>query len=243
MVWGHPGRRPGCGSVELVGPVRVAVVPPPELAATIRRRRLALGLSQAQLGRLVGRSSSAVAGWEAGRASPGDDETMDALAEVLGLDDPAEEPAIDGSWAASETTPREPIGVVPASQSDMSTTDATAAVIDPAPQSTKPTAEALVSGRATPSNGRVAVPAAPSISTVVVAPNRRVAARVAKRAGGSATVGIVESVRTDVDPIYRSRAIVTAAVLVACFVVFGWAFTRAAGELGAILEVVFAPFR
>jgi len=168
---------------------------------------------------------------------------MDALAEVLGLDDPAEEPALDGSWAVPETTPREPIGAVPASQSDMSTTDATAAVIDPAPQSTKPTAEALVSGRAAPSNGRVAVPAASSISTVVVAPNRRVAARVAKRAGGSATVGIVESVRTDVDPIYRSRAIVTAAVLVACFVVFGWAFTRAAGALGAILEVVFAPFR
>jgi len=45
-----------------------------------------MGLSQAKLGDLVGRSASTVRGWESDSATPGDPDVLDALAAVLGLD-------------------------------------------------------------------------------------------------------------------------------------------------------------
>lgn len=60
---------------------------PDSFSELIRARRHAAGFTQAELGRLVGRSASAVAGWERGQSLPGERETLEALAAALGITD------------------------------------------------------------------------------------------------------------------------------------------------------------
>ncbi|MDF1595773.1 MAG: helix-turn-helix domain-containing protein [Acidimicrobiia bacterium] len=55
------------------------------LGDLIQRQRAALGLTQARLAELVGRSPSAVRSWERDRGVPGDQAAMAALTAVLGL--------------------------------------------------------------------------------------------------------------------------------------------------------------
>jgi transcriptional regulator with XRE-family HTH domain len=55
--------------------------------ALVRHRRVVLGMSQAGLADLVGRSASAVRSWERGSSTPTDDGVVRSLAAVLGLDE------------------------------------------------------------------------------------------------------------------------------------------------------------
>lgn len=57
------------------------------LARLIKRRRDALGFSQARLGELVGRSASTIRNWERGNSTPSERSDAIALAAVLGLDE------------------------------------------------------------------------------------------------------------------------------------------------------------
>jgi transcriptional regulator with XRE-family HTH domain len=72
-----------CGDAPLRLPRRGRWAPE-DVPDGIRTLRVAAGLSRAALGRAVGRSGQAVAGWEAGRARP-DEVTSRRLEEVLGL--------------------------------------------------------------------------------------------------------------------------------------------------------------
>lgn len=56
-------------------------------ARLIKRRRDALGFSQARLGELVGRSASTIRNWERGNSTPSERSDAVALAAVLGLDE------------------------------------------------------------------------------------------------------------------------------------------------------------
>jgi transcriptional regulator with XRE-family HTH domain len=56
-------------------------------ARLIKRRRDALGFSQARLGELVGRSASTIRNWERGTSTPSERSDAVALAAVLGLDE------------------------------------------------------------------------------------------------------------------------------------------------------------
>ena len=58
-----------------------------EFARAIRRRRDILGLSQARLGVLVGRSASTIRNWERGRSLPSTQADVRTLAAVLGVDE------------------------------------------------------------------------------------------------------------------------------------------------------------
>lgn len=80
-------------------------------------------------------------------------------------------------------------------------------------------------------------------TTVVVAKSRRAASRLAGRLGRPAAVATVQPVRTDVDPMYRVRAIATAVGVVVLGGVFLWAVGHLAEELGAILDGFLAPWR
>ncbi|MGH8936123.1 MAG: helix-turn-helix domain-containing protein [Acidimicrobiia bacterium] len=62
-----------------------AMSSPGSFGELIRERREAAGLSQAGLGKLVGRSASAVRNWERGQSLPGEPQVMSALATALGI--------------------------------------------------------------------------------------------------------------------------------------------------------------
>ena len=55
--------------------------------ALVRHRRVELGMSQAGLADLVGRSASAIRSWERGSSTPTDDGVVRSLAAILGLDE------------------------------------------------------------------------------------------------------------------------------------------------------------
>lgn len=57
------------------------------LGRLIRKRRDALGLSQARLGELVGRSATTIRNWERGNSTPSERTDAVALAAILGLDE------------------------------------------------------------------------------------------------------------------------------------------------------------
>ena len=54
---------------------------------TVRYRRTKLGLSQAQLGELVGRSPSTVRSWERDKSAPNETGVLHALSAILGIDE------------------------------------------------------------------------------------------------------------------------------------------------------------
>lgn len=61
-------------------------MPERSFGRTIRYRRTKMGLSQAKLGELVGRSASTIRSWERDTTLPNDDAVIDALSAVLGID-------------------------------------------------------------------------------------------------------------------------------------------------------------
>lgn len=62
-------------------------MPERSFGRTIRYRRNKLGLSQAKLGELVGRSATAVRAWERDKNYPSDTTVITALSAVLGVDE------------------------------------------------------------------------------------------------------------------------------------------------------------
>lgn len=70
----------------------------------VRYRRTKLGLSQAKLGELVGRSTATIRSWERDKSRPNDERVLSALAAILGIDErqlfdkaEVEQPAIETS--------------------------------------------------------------------------------------------------------------------------------------------------
>ena len=61
-------------------------MPERSFGRTIRYRRTKLGLSQAKLGELVGRSAGTIRAWEMETAVPNDEGVVTALSAVLGID-------------------------------------------------------------------------------------------------------------------------------------------------------------
>jgi transcriptional regulator with XRE-family HTH domain len=61
-------------------------MPPRSFGRTIRYRRTKLGLSQAKLGELVGRSATTIRAWERDSSLPADGSVVTALAAVLDVD-------------------------------------------------------------------------------------------------------------------------------------------------------------
>lgn len=61
-------------------------MPERSFGRTVRYRRTKLGLSQAKLGELVGRSSSTIRSWERDKSTPTEPAVLQALAAVLGVE-------------------------------------------------------------------------------------------------------------------------------------------------------------
>lgn len=62
-------------------------MPERSFGRTVRYRRTKLGLSQAKLGELVGRSATTVRSWERDQSHPNDTNVLTALAAILGVDE------------------------------------------------------------------------------------------------------------------------------------------------------------
>ena len=63
------------------------MAPDTSFGGLVKERRVALGMSQAGLADLVGRSASAVRSWERGSSTPTDESVVRSLAAVLGIDE------------------------------------------------------------------------------------------------------------------------------------------------------------
>lgn len=62
-------------------------MPERSFGRTVRYRRTKLGLSQAKLGDLVGRSAATVRSWEADKSTPTDAKVVSTLSAILGVDE------------------------------------------------------------------------------------------------------------------------------------------------------------
>ena len=62
-------------------------MPERSFGRTVRYRRTKLGLSQAKLAELVGRSTATVRAWERDKSRPNDPKVLEALAAILGVDE------------------------------------------------------------------------------------------------------------------------------------------------------------
>lgn len=63
------------------------VMPERSFGRTVRYRRTKLGLSQAKLAELVGRSTPTIRSWERDKSRPNDPKVLSALAAILGVDE------------------------------------------------------------------------------------------------------------------------------------------------------------
>lgn len=63
------------------------LMPERSFGRTVRYRRTKLGLSQAKLGELVGRSTATIRAWERDKSRPNDQQVLSALAAILGVDE------------------------------------------------------------------------------------------------------------------------------------------------------------
>lgn len=62
-------------------------MPERSFGRTVRYRRTKLGLSQAKLGELVGRSASTIRSWERDKSHPNETKVLTALSAILGVDE------------------------------------------------------------------------------------------------------------------------------------------------------------
>ena len=98
-------------------------MPERSFGRTVRYRRTKLGLSQAKLGELVGRSTATIRSWERDKSRPNDPKVLSALAAILGIDErhlfekaEVEQPVVEETSTVEEALAtldpalREPVG-------------------------------------------------------------------------------------------------------------------------------------
>lgn len=81
----HPSAR--CLGNRWRGIYALILMPERSFGRTVRYRRTQLGLSQAKLAELVGRSTPTIRSWERDKSRPNDPQVLSALAAILGVDE------------------------------------------------------------------------------------------------------------------------------------------------------------
>ena len=216
------------------------------LGELIRRQRAALDLTQARLAELVGRSPSTVRSWERDRSHPADEASLAALAAVLGLTDeevagasggqpaPAAEergvklPLLEEDWRS------DPPGIDPEEAEPETVLDAPAEESETPDEPSDPSVEAEappITESRTPLDSRQPEPVEPlrTTSPSTAAEKTEIATGVEAPVSAVLVRPRVPSYLDDPRELrtYRSRAIMTAILLVLMFIVLSWAFTEA----------------
>lgn len=210
-------------------------MPERSFGRTVRYRRTKIGLSQAKLGDLVGRSASTVRSWERDASTPSDSEVIDALAAVLAIDprilyekagmavpDVESSPTVEQALASlrpetavesPEETPDDALGAVPEPVA------VARAVTDPVV--TEPPPRPTLPPKPTPAPYQPPEPAFRSPrDRLVINP---------------ATPPLTEPSYIEDDSqkqLYRVRNLATVVLLVALVIVLIWAAANAFGALG-----------
>lgn len=205
----------------------------PSLGELISSQRAALGLTQARLAELVGRSPSTIRSWERDRTAPADQAAVAALAAVLGLSEDEMAAAILGR--AESPAPPQPAPVeqeVP--QITEADEEATAESQPEAPSGgTHRAKDDVVDG----SSPRVAGPdktraaAAPTVLSEVAPPRSEAAGAVSRLPRVPSYLDDPGEVRT-----YRVRTVLTAVLMILILIVLLWAFGEARESFGLIFD-------
>lgn len=208
----------------------------PSLGELISSQRAALGLTQARLAELVGRSPSTIRSWERDRTAPADRASVAALAAVLGLTEDEMAAAILGP----SEPPAAPPTPVPVDQDESAVPGD-----DAGPAGGNERAVALEAGHSggkesidssslrTPAaawDGSEAA-AAPTVLSEVSPAREETAGAVARLPRIPSYLDNPEEVRT-----YRVRAVLTAALMILILIVLIWAFREAREAFGLIFD-------
>lgn len=196
-------------------------------ARLIKKRRDTLGLSQARLGELVGRSASTIRNWERGASTPAERADAVALAAVLGLEE--SEVLTHAGFEAAEIEEHPTMDQAYASLAQYRVKSATADS-EVEPPVTPATAAETEDEPEDPFEPE------PSEETEAVEV-RRAAPPTVLEAAGSGEPSYLED--PDERQKYRMRAIITAAIVVFLLIVLLWAFRRTTDSLGALWDDFF----
>lgn len=206
-------------------------MPERSFGRTIRYRRTKMGLSQAKLGELVGRSSSTVRSWERDNSVPSDKAVLDALAAVLAIDsrmlygkagfeapETGENPTVEQALASLQpeqsdtgSDPTDEISVEEEDeQSSVHGPDGEGQLLEAAARHMSSESQRLMHSPPTPPPGYVA----PRDPLIYMAPSPRV---------------VEPSYVEDADQLqtYRIRNLATVVLIVALIVVLVWAGSNA----------------
>lgn len=240
------------------------VMPERSFGRTVRYRRNKLGLSQAKLAELVGRSTATIRAWERDKSRPTDPKVVSTLAAILGIDERQlfERAEVDPPMVA-ETSPTVEqalatlsVETAPAPESDDVDIDVDLSDVDepapiPVPVSVEQYRLDLVAMDDGAKEGRVEV--APAARQP-----RRERALVAAAAGPAYVAPPDPYLQTPVTPpvndlsyieddsqrqLYRVRNLATLVAAVALVVMFIWALGEGIGALGEWWDEFFGNLR
>ena len=194
-------------------------MPERSFGRTIRYRRTKLGISQAKLGDLVGRSASTIRNWEHDQSAPNDPAILTTLAAILGIEERILFDKTDLEMPERETSP-----TVEEALASLAPETVSAQVVD---EPMLPAAE-----EDTPSSAPLPPPAyvAPPESFVIAAPSPPL---------------VEPSYFEDSSQrqMYRVRNLATFVMLVALVIVLVWAMSSAFTAFGVWWDDFFGKLR
>ena len=209
----------------------------PSLGELISSQRAALGLTQARLAELVGRSPSTIRSWERDRTAPADRASVAALAAVLGL--------TEDEMAAAILGPTEPPLGAPPPAPAPGEQDESAVPGDDSNASSG--SEPATASEVEHSEGNDSIDAS-STNTPAPAPDDSQAAAATvlsevspartETGGAVARLPRVPSYLDDPGEVrtYRVRTVLTAALMIFILIVLIWAFREAREAFGLIFD-------
>lgn len=219
-------------------------MPERSFGRTVRYRRTKLGLSQAKLGELVGRSTATIRSWERDKSRPNDPKVLAALAAILGVNEKqlfgkadVEPPLVEETsptveQALATLTPPEPEAVAP--------TEA------PEPTAERPAAEESVTEEKDDEDADTPEPDATVRELVGVSSQPAYVAPPDPYQQTPLTPSLADiSYMEDRSQrqMYRVRTLATLVAFVALVVAFIWALGEGLGALGEWWDAFFGNLR
>ena len=212
----------------------------PSLGELISSQRAALGLTQARLAELVGRSPSTIRSWERDRTAPADRASVAALAAVLGLTEDEMAAAILGPTESPPAAPAPAPTPAPVERNESAVPDDDASAASGAePATALEVGHSKGNDSIDPSSTETPAPASDD-SQAAAAPTVLSEVSPARVETGSAVARLprVPSYLDDPGEVrtYRVRTVLTAALMIFILIVLIWAFREAREAFGLIFD-------